>query len=54
MAIWKPSVESGPIPVSVRQEDRLHFTWITSVGEATMGEVTMISPDNQQVVHRYK
>ena len=54
MASWKPSAENCPVPVSVRQEDKLHFNWISSVGEASMGEVTMISPDNQQVVHRYK
>ena len=48
MAVWKPSVESGPIPVSVRPDGKNYFTWITSVGEATMGDVTMVSPDNQQ------
>ena len=30
------------------------FTWISSVGEETMGEVTMVSPDNSQVCHRYR
>ena len=46
MASWTPSAENRPVPVNVRQVDRMHFNWVSGVGEASLGEVTMISPDN--------
>ena len=54
MALWKPSAENRPVPVNVRQVDRMHFNWMSDVGEASLGQVTMISPDNHQHVHRYQ
>ena len=54
MALWKPSAENRPVPVNVRQVDKMHFNWMSDVGEASLGQITMISPVNYQHVHRYQ
>ena len=54
VGIWKPSVQKGPIPMSPRADGKTHFSWISSVGEETMGEVTMSAPDNSMVCHRFR
>ena len=43
MASWKPSNDNRPVPVKVRQVDRMHFNWVSGVGEASFGMLTMIS-----------
>ena len=49
---WKPTIKRGPIPVSPREDPLLHFTWLSTVGESTMGEVTLCSPDNSSATLR--
>ena len=54
VGVWKPSVQKGPIPMSPRADPKTHFSWISSVGEETMGEVTMSAPDNSTVCQKFR
>ena len=49
VGIWQPTIQRGPIPESPREDPKLHFHWLSTVGEETMGEVTLCSPDNSSV-----
>ena len=54
VGVWKPSIQKGPIPMSPRADPKTHFSWISSVGEETMGEVTMSAPDNSTVCQKFR
>ena len=54
LATWKPTAENRPVPVNVRLVAKECFNWVSSVGEASAGEITMVSPDYSQHVTRYK
>ena len=54
LATWKPTAENRPVPVTVRLVAKEYFNWVSSVGEASAGEITMVSPDYSQHVTRYK
>ena len=47
--IWQQTIQRGPILESPREDPKLHFHWLSTVGEETMGEVTLCSPDNSSV-----
>ena len=53
MATWKPTAENRPVPVHVRLVDKQFFNWMSDVGEASAGMITMVSPDYSLHVHRY-
>ena len=47
--IWQSTILRGPIPESPREDPKVHFHWISAVGEETMDKVTLCAPDNSGV-----
>ena len=47
--IWQSTLVKGPIPKSPREDPRVHFRWLSAVGEETLSEVTLTAPDNSGV-----
>ena len=54
LATWKPTAENRPVPVYCRLVQKEYFNFVSSAGEASAGEITMINPDHSQKVNRYK
>ena len=46
LATWKDAAESKPVPMNCRLEQKEYFSFMSTVGESSIGEITLINPDN--------
>ena len=60
LATWKDTAENKPVPISSRLEQRKYFSFMSTVGGLSIGDITLINPDNgndnrvRAPVQRYK
>ena len=56
----KDTTESKPVPINCTLTQKEYFSFMSTVGESSIGEITLINPDNENdnrvraQVHRYK
>ena len=46
LATWEDTAESKPIPMNCRLEQKEYFSFMFTVGESSIGEITLINPVN--------
>ena len=60
LARWKDTAENRPVPINCRLVQKDYFNYMSNMGEASVGEITMINPDHgndhrvRLQVNRYK
>ena len=60
LATRKDTAENKPVSINCRLEQKEYFGFMSTVGESSISEITLINPDNgndnrvRAQVHRYK
>ena len=60
LATWKDTAENKPVPMNCRLEQKDYFNYMSTVGESSLGDITLINHNHgndhrvRLPVHRFK